>query len=100
MGFIHAGTSSVVVTVANNVTITVKCVSNGDRPPDWFMNGTVVVTDGDPRYRLSTSGGVNKTATLTIDGVFRDTLNIHCEAYNMTEQQFIPTHNTTLIFQG
>ena len=55
MGFIHAGTSSVVVTVANNVTITVKCVSNGNLPPYWFVNGTVVVTDGDPRYRLSTS---------------------------------------------
>ena len=98
--FIHAGTSSVDVTVANNATITVKCVSNGVRPPDWFVNGTVVVTDGDPRYRLRTSNGVDKTATLTINGIFRNTLNIYCDVYNMMERQFIPMHNTTLIFQG
>ena len=86
--------------VAHNVTITAICTTNGDRPPDWFVNGTVVLTSGY-RYRSRTRNGVEKIATLTIDGNrFSDTLNIHCEVYNMIEQQFLPMHINTLTIQG
>ena len=64
--------------------------------PVALVGGYIIVSHNTDLY----PNGVNKTATLTIDGVSRDTLNIHCEAYNMTERQFIPMHNTTLIFQG
>ena len=86
--------------VAHNVTITAICTTNGDRPPDWFVNGTVVLTNGY-RYRSSTKNGVEKIATLLIDGNrISDTLNIHCEVYNMIEQQFLPMHSNTLTIQG
>ena len=88
--------------VAHNVTITAICTTNGDHPPDWFVNGTVVVTNGY-RYRSSTRNGVEKIATLTIDGNrFSDTstLIIHCEVYNMIERQFLAIHINTVTIQG
>jgi len=89
------------VIVAHNVTITAICTTNGDRPPDWFVNGTVVLTTGY-RYRSSTRNGIqDKTATLTIDGnQISDTLNIRCEVYSTIEQQFLRMHINTVTIQG
>ena len=97
----HTGTNSNAMIVAHNVTITAICTTNGDRPPDWFVNGTVVLTSGY-RYRSSTRNGIwDKTATLTIDGNrISDTLNIRCEVYSTIERQFLPMHINTLTIQG
>lgn len=98
---LNAGISGNAVNVAHNVTITFTCTTSGRRTPNWFVNGTVVLTSED-RYRLSTSNNMrDKTATLTIDGSrICDTLNIHCEVYSTTEQQFFPMQITTLTIQG
>ena len=96
-----AGIVGDAVIVAYDVSVELTCTASGRRTPDWFVNETEVVTE-DPRYGLSTSiNGVNKTATLAINGSHtRDTLNIHCEVYSTTEQRFLTMHNYTLMFQG
>ena len=86
--------------VTHNTTINLTCTASGRRTPDWFVNETVVLTRGD-RYRVSTSNGVGKTATLTINGNLTcETVNVYCEVYDTTEQRFVLLHNTTLRFQG
>ena len=97
----HTGVSGNALNIAHNVTITFTCTTNGRRTPDWFVNGTVVLTSGD-RYRSSTRNGIhNKTATLTINGsCIHSTLNIYCEVYNMIKHQFLQMHMTTLTIQG
>ena len=87
------------INLALHTTIEFKCTTvNGDRTPDWFVNGSVVVTTGDS-YRLRTSIGRGITATLTIDGNDTQvTWNIHCEVYE--EHQFVHVHSTTVMFQG
>ena len=67
--------------------------------PDWYVN-EISVAWGD-KYRVSTSNGVGKTTTLTINGNLTcETVNAHCEVYNTTERQFVHMHNTILRFQG
>ena len=89
-----------VVIVACNTTINLTCVTSEVRAPDWFVNETQVRTTGD-RYRMSTSDGVYKTATLTINGNLAcETLNVYCEVYSTTEHRFVHMHNTTLRFKG
>ena len=88
------------MTVAHNTTVNLTCTTNGPRIPGWFVNETEVDTTGD-RYRVSTSNGGDKTATLTIDGNrTKGNLNTYCEVYVGGEQQFLTMHNTTLIIQG
>ena len=95
--WIRAGVCGNVVTVTHNTTINLTC--SGSRTPDWFVNGTEIDTTGH-RYKLSTNSA-DKTATLTINGNRTcETVNVHCEVYNMAEGQFFPIHNTTLRFQG
>ena len=95
--WIHTGGDA--INLALHTTIEFKCTTNGSRTPDWFVNGSAVVTTGDS-YGLRTSNGKGiLTATLTIDG--NDTqaiLNIYCEVYE--ENQFVHMHRTTVIFQG
>ena len=89
-----------VVIVAHNTTINLTCTASGRHTPDWFVNETAVVTNGD-RYRMRTSNGDDKTATLTINGNRTcETVNVYCEVYSTTEQRFVHMHNTTLRFQG
>ena len=78
-----AGINSNAINVAHNVTITIICTTNGHHTPDWFVNGTEVLTRGDSPYRVSTSDGIwDKTATLTINGNYIcSTLYVHCEVY-------------------
>ena len=86
--------------VAHNTTINLTCTASGRRTPNWFVNGTQVVTTGD-RYRVSSSNGVDKTAKLTINGnLTRETVNVYCEIYNTTERRFVHMHNTALRFHG
>ena len=88
------------VIVAHNTTINLTCTASGPRTPDWFVNEEEVATNGD-RYRVSTSNGRDKTATLTINGNRTcDTLNIYCEIYVSVEQQFLTLYSTTLMIQG
>ena len=94
--WIHTGGDA--INLALHTTIEFKCTTNGDRTPDWFVNGSVLVTTGDS-YGLRTSNGRGITATLTIDGNGTQvTLNIHCEVYE--EHQFVRVHSTTVLFQG
>ena len=94
--WIHTGGDA--INLAHHTTIEFKCTTNGDRTPDWFVNGSVVVTTGDS-YGLRTSNGRGITATLTIDGNGTQViLNIYCEVYE--ENQFVHMHRTTVIFQG
>ena len=94
--WIHTGGDA--INLALHTTIEFKCTTNGDRTPDWFVNGNVVVTTGDS-YRLRTSNGRDITATLTIDGNGTQvTWNIYCEVYE--EHQFVRVHSTTVLFQG
>ena len=88
--------------VAPNTTINFACTTTlGRHIPDWFVNGTPVVTSGDRYKTVSANNGVAQTATLTINGNLTwDTLNVYCELYNSTERQFVQMHNTTLRFQG
>ena len=86
------------IILAHNTTIEFKCTTNGDRTPDWFVNGKVAVTTGDS-YRSRTSNGRDITTTLIIDGNGTQvTLNIRCEVYE--ENQFLSVHSTTVTFQG
>ena len=88
------------MTVAHNTTINLTCTTSGRHTPDWFANGTVVVTSGD-KYKVETSNGRGITATLTINGNLTcETVNVSCEVYITTEQRFVHMHNTTLRFQG
>ena len=97
--WIHTGVDA--INLALHTTIEFKCTTNGDRTPDWFVNGNVVVPTGDS-YRLRTSrtsNGRGITATLTIDGNGTQvTLYIHCEVYE--EHHFVHVHSTTVLFQG
>ena len=97
-----AGVSSNAINVAHNVTITIICTTNGRRTPDWFVNGTEVLTRADSAYSVRTSNGIqDKTATLTINGNYIcNTLYIHCEVYNTIKRQFLQIHMTTLTIQG
>ena len=86
------------INLAHHTTVEFKCTTNGDRTPDWFVNGSVVVTTGGS-YRSRTSNGRDITTTLTIDGNGTQvTWNIYCEVYE--EHQFVRVHSTTVIFQG
>ena len=94
--WIYTGGDAIIL--AHNTTIEFKCVTNGVRPPNWFVNGIAAVTDGDS-YRSRTSNGRDLTATLTIDGNSTQvTFNIHCEVYE--GNQFLSVHSTTVTFQG
>ena len=86
--------------VTHNTTINLTCVTSDVRAPGWFANKEFVSVTGD-RYRATTSNGVYKTATLTINGNLTcETVNVYCEVYSTTEQRFVHMHNTTLRFQG
>ena len=88
------------INLALHTTIEFKCTTNGDRPPDWFVNGNVAVTSGES-YRSRTSNGRDITTTLTIDGNGTQvTWNIYCEFYVTEERQFVRVHSTTVIFRG
>ena len=94
--WIHTGGDA--INLALHTTIEFKCTTNGDRSPDWFVNGEVAVTTGDS-YRSMTSISRGITATLTIDGNGTQvTLYIHCEVYE--EHQFMRVYSTTVLFQG
>ena len=100
--WIRAGICGDVVIVTHNTTINLTCrvPSDLNRAPDWYANRKEVTTTGD-RYRVSTSNGVDNTATLTINGNrTRETVNVSCEIYNTTERRHVRMHNTTLRFQG
>ena len=86
--------------VTHNTTINLTCRATSDvRALAWFANETWVSSLGD-RYRVSTSDGVDKTVTLTINGNLTcETVNVYCEVIT-TERQFVHMHNTTLMFQG
>ena len=97
---IRTGVCGDVVIVTHNTTINLTCIASGHRTPGWLANGTEVATTGD-RYSVRTSNGVDKTATLTINGNLTcETVKVYCEVYSTTEQRFVRMHNTTLIFQG
>ena len=55
--------------VACNTTTNLTCAASGYRTPDWFVNGTEILTIED-RYKVTTSDGV---AVLMING------NLTCE---------------------
>ena len=99
--YTDTGVCGDVVIVTHNTTINLTCRVPSDlRVPDWYANGTEVLTTGD-RYIVSTSNGMDNTATLTINGnLTRETVNVSCEIYNTTEQSHVHMHNTTLRFQG
>ena len=97
--WIPTGVCGNVMIVTHNTTINLACTTTGRRTPDWYVNETVVTTNGD-RYRVSTSNGVGITATLTINSNCTcETLNVYCEVIT-TERQFVRMHNITLRFQG
>ena len=81
---IYTGGDAIIL--ALHTTIEFNCTTNGDRTPDWFVNGKVAVTTGDS-YGLRTSNGRDITTTLTIDGNGTQiTWNIYCESY-VTEER-------------
>ena len=96
----NTGVCGNVVTVSHNTTINLTCTtSDGRRTPGWFVNETYVDSEGDI-YTVSTSTGMDKTTTLTINGnLSSETVNVYCEVIT-TELQFVYMHNTTLRFQG
>ena len=97
----NTGVCGNVVIVTHNTTINLTCTTSGRRTPDWFVNETAVTDTGRDGYRVTTSNGVYKTATLMINGNRTcEALNVYCEIYNTTERQFVHMHNTTLRFQG
>ena len=96
--WIYTGGDAIIL--AHHTTIEFKCTTNGDRTPDWFVNGEVAVTTGDS-YGLRTSNGRGITVTLTINGNGTQvTWNIHCEVYMTEKRQFLRVYSTTVIFQG
>ena len=95
--WIHTGGDA--INLALHTTIEFKCTTNGVRPPNWFVNGKVAVTNGDSYRSRTSNGGEDVTTTLTIDGNDTQvTLNIYCEVYQ--EHQFVRVHSTTVLFQG
>ena len=95
---IHTGYGRDEVFVAYNATINFMC-TDGRYNPTWFVNGTPAGTEGHG-YRIVIKGTEEVTTTLTINGnIIFGILNIHCEAY-VTEEGFLPMHNTTVKVQG
>ena len=85
--------------VTHNTTINLTCIASGRHTPGWYANGTWVTTLGG-RFRVTTSNGVHKTATLTINGNLTcEIVNVYCEVIT-TELRFVHMHNTTLRFNG
>ena len=93
----RTGVGGKAVIVAHNATVELICTTSGRRTPDWYVNGSTVLTTGES-YRSTSSmdGAGNLIATLTINGNrVCGTMNIHCETSG--EQQL---HRTTLTFRG
>ena len=102
--WIYTGVGDNRVIIAHNAaTVNFSCTaSNGRIPPNWFVNGTVVYTNGD-RYRTTSSmdSTGNPMNTLTINGnQIPETWNIHCEVWISEPPHMTTLYGITLVFQG
>ena len=99
--YIFAGISGGVVIVAPAVSVEFTCTGpDGEFPPTWLLNEKAAESEGDCyTSRLRRAGGLNATATLTInDNHTCNVFNIRCRIYR--ESKFLYLHNTTLTVQG
>ena len=97
----YIGIGSDVIIVAPGVSVKFTCNGpDGEFPPTWLLNGRAAKTEGNCyRSRFRRTGGLNATASLTING--NHTCNMfkaRCRIYR--ESQFLYLDNTTLTFQG